>query len=124
MTTRVLLADQDNNLLISLDYVLQRMGFAVSTARDSSQLFAIAESEAPRLIIADVLLPDLSGFEICQQLRASPTCAKTPIILLSGRARDTDPAKAKALGADAFIVKPFPIEKLSREVERLLEQPG
>ena len=122
MTIKVLLADQDNNLLVSLEYLLQRMGFDVVKAQDGSQLARIAEAEQPGLVIADALLPGLSGFEVCQQLRSSSICTGTPIILLSGRARETDTTKAKALGADAFIVKPFPTQTLIDEVKRLTEQ--
>lgn len=122
MTIKVLLADRDDNLLISLEYLLQRMGFEVIKVQNSRTLVRTAESDKPGLVIADALLPGLSGFEVCQQLRASKICAKIPIILLSSRARDTDITKAKALGADAFLVKPFPIRNLVDEVERLTEQ--
>ncbi|MEE4297071.1 MAG: response regulator [Wenzhouxiangella sp.] len=122
MAIKVLLADQDDNLLISLEYVLQRIGLEVIKSRDSGQMVRMAELENPELIIADALMPGLSGFELCQQLRASSICAETPIILLSGRARDTDITKAKALGADALLIKPFPIQSLIDEVERLTEQ--
>jgi DNA-binding response OmpR family regulator len=122
MTIKVLLADQDDNLLVSLEYLLQRMGFDVLKARDGTRLVGIAESEKPGLVVVDALLPGLSGFEVCQQLRTSSVCAGTPIILLSGRARETDTTKAKALGADAFIVKPFPIQTLIDEVQRVTEQ--
>lgn len=122
MTIKILLADQDDNLLLSLEYLLQRLGFVVIKARNSAELLRIAAAEKPGLVIADALLPGLSGFEACQQLRATSICAETPIILMSGRARDTDITKAKALGADAFIVKPFPIQTLIDEVERLTEQ--
>ena len=122
MTIKVLLADQDDNLLISLEYVLQRMGLEVIKSKDSGQMVRMAELENPELIIADALMPGLSGFELCQQLRASSICAKTPIILLSGRARDTDITKAKALGADALLIKPFSIQSLIDEVKRLTEQ--
>jgi DNA-binding response OmpR family regulator len=122
MAIKVLLADQDDNLLISLEYVLQQIGLEVIKSRDSGQMVRMAELENPELIIADALMPGLSGFELCQQLRASSICAETPIILLSGRARDTDITKAKALGADALLIKPFPIQSLIDEVERLTEQ--
>lgn len=121
MASKVLLADQDDNLLVSVEYVLQRFDFEVIKVSNGSQLVQAAESQKPALIIADLQMPGLSGFELCQQIRASNVCAKTPIVLLSSRARDTDITKAKALGADALLVKPFPIQSLIDEVGKLTE---
>jgi CheY-like chemotaxis protein len=104
-----------------VEYVLQRLDFEVIKVSNGSQLVQAAESQKPALVIADLQMPGLSGFELCQQIRASNVCAKTPIVLLSSRARDTDITKAKALGADALLVKPFPIQSLIDEVGKLTE---
>lgn len=120
MVTTVLLADNEANLLTSLEYLLQRHGFAVIVSRNGDDALGQIAREKPDLVVADVMLSGQSGFEICRQLRAQNSSAGTPIVLLSARARATDHAKAQALGADALIVKPFKISTLLDQINSLL----
>ncbi|HMA97883.1 MAG TPA: response regulator [Wenzhouxiangella sp.] len=120
MATKVLLADNEPNLLVSLEYLLQRQRYEVLTCQDGNQALELIEREMPAIVIADVLLPGQSGFEICQHLKSSETFAGTPTLLLSAQARETDAAKARALGADAFLIKPFSISELLDQIEDLL----
>lgn len=120
MASRVLIADNEANLLISLEYLLQRQGYDVSLARGGDQVMKLIQQQQPDLVVLDAMLPGHSGFEVCQQVRADPELRHIRIVMLSARARETDIAKGKALGADAYIVKPFSTGDLVNQVRLLL----
>lgn len=120
MTHKVLLADHQANLLLSLEYLLRRRGHEVVTASDGNRVLPMVQQDPPAIVVLDVMLPGRSGFELCQQIRNDAALAEIPVVLTSARARDTDMAKARALGASALIVKPFPVEMLVDHIDRLL----
>lgn len=122
MASKVLIADNEANLLISLEYLMQRQGFDVSLARDGNEALTMIRQQRPDLVVLDVMMPGQSGFEICQQVRADPSLRHIRIVMLSAKARETDIAKGKALGADAYIVKPFSTDDLVNQVHSLLEE--
>jgi len=121
MANRVLIADDEANLLISLEYLLQREGYEVSLARDGDQAMSMIRQQQPDLVVLDASMPGQSGYEVCQQVRADPALRHVRIVMLSAKARATDIAKGKALGADAFIVKPFSTDDLLNQVRLLLD---
>ena len=121
MANRVLIADDEANLLISLEYLLQREGYEVSLARDGDQAMSMIRQQQPDLVVLDASMPGQSGYEVCQQVRADPALRHLRIVMLSAKARATDIAKGKALGADAFIVKPFSTDDLLNQVRLLLD---
>ena len=120
MANRVLIADGDANLLISLEYLLQRQGYEVSLARDGDQTMKLIRQQQPDLVVLDASMPGQSGYEVCQQVRADPGLRHVRIVMLSAKARETDIAKGKALGADAYIIKPFSTDDLVNQIRLLL----
>ena len=120
MANRVLIADDEANLLISLEYLLQRQGYEVSLARDGDQAMNLIRQQQPDLVVLDASMPGQSGYEVCQQVRADPALRHLRIVMLSAKARETDIAKGKALGADAYIIKPFSTDDLVNQVRLLL----
>lgn len=120
MASRILIADNEANLLMSLEYLMQRQGFGVSLARDGIEAMTAIRQQSPDLVIVDAMMPGQSGFEICQQVRADPELRPIPIVMLSAKARETDIAKGMALGADAYVVKPFSTNELLDQVCGLL----
>jgi DNA-binding response OmpR family regulator len=117
---RVLIADDEANILISLEYLMKREGFEVSVARDGLAALAEVARQRPDLILLDVMMPGKTGFEVCQDLRADPANAALRIVMLTARGRETDVAKGLALGADAYLTKPFSTRDLVRLVRELL----
>src|SRR5678815_4242928 len=109
MAKKVLIADDEPNILISLEFLMQREGHDVSVARDGDEALAAIRRERPDLVLLDVMMPGKSGFEICQAVRADPALAAVRILMLTAKGRDTDLAKGTALGADAYVTKPFSI---------------
>ena len=120
MSKKVLIADDEPNILISLEFLMQREGHAVSVARDGDEALAAIRRERPDLVLLDVMMPGKSGFDVCQAVRADPDLAGVKIVMLTAKGRDTDLAKGTALGADAYITKPFSTQELAARVRGLL----
>ncbi len=119
MSERILLADDDPDLLDVLSYVLRRRGFEVVTAADGVRALEAFERERPHLVILDVNMPGLDGFEVCQRIRAR---SAVPIIMLTVRNEDIDVVGALRLGADDYVTKPFSTTQLAARVEAALRR--
>ena len=121
MTRKLLIADDEPNILISLEYLLKREGYQVTVARDGQEALDAVGRECPDLLLLDVMMPRKNGFEVCQALRADERFAALKILLLTAKGRDTDVAKGQALGADAYMTKPFATRELVQKIADLLE---
>lgn len=121
MTYKILIADDEPNIVISLEYLMKRQGFEVSVARDGQEAIDVAQAFAPDLMLLDVMMPHKSGFEVCQELRSRPEFARLQILMLTAKGRDTDIAKGLALGANGYMTKPFSTRDLVDKVRALLE---
>ena len=122
MNEKILIADDEPNIVVSLEYLLQREGYEVHVARDGEAALAAIARERPALVLLDVMMPPKSGFEVCASVRADPALAGTRILMLSAKGRDTDLAKGMALGADAYMTKPFATRELVARVAEMLQQ--
>ncbi len=120
MNKRVLIADDEPNIVISLEFLMKREGHAVSIARDGPAALEAIRSTRPDLVLLDVMMPGMSGFEVCQAVRADEALAGVKILMLSAKGRDTDIAKGSAMGADAYMTKPFSTKELAEKVRELL----
>ena len=117
---KVLIADDEANIVVSLEYLMQREGHAVLVARDGPEALKMIARERPDLVLLDVMMPGMSGFEVCQAVRADEALAGVKILMLSAKGRDTDIAKGSAMGADAYMTKPFSTKELAEKVRELL----
>jgi DNA-binding response OmpR family regulator len=120
MTHRVLIADDEPNIVISLEFLMKREGYQVSVVRDGDAALAAILADRPDLVLLDVMMPGKSGFDVCQAVRADESLAAVKILMLSAKGRDTDLAKGSALGADAYMTKPFSTKELAARVRELL----
>ena len=123
MTHKILIADDEPNILISLEFLMKREGYEVVVARDGQEALEAIERERPALVLLDVMMPIKTGFDVCHQVRASESLRDTRILMLTAKGRDTDIAKGLALGADAYMTKPFSTRDLVQKVRDMLE-PG
>jgi len=121
---RVLIVDDEPNIVLSLEFLLRQQGYEVSVARDGEEALAAASRLRPDLVILDVMLPGLDGFEVCRRLRERPGLAGLKILLLTARGRDVDRVRGLEEGADAYVSKPFSTRELMRMVAELLEGTG
>lgn len=120
MGKKVLIVDDEPNIVISLEFLMKREGFEVSIARDGEEALRKVEESMPDLILLDVMMPKKSGFEVCQQLRGNPAYAGLKIIMLTAKGRDTEVTKGLDLGADSYMTKPFSTKELAAQVKSLL----
>ncbi len=120
MSQKILVADDEPNIVISLEYLLRREGYTVLVARDGQEALDVIARDRPDLVLLDVMMPGKSGFEVCQAVRASGDLHAMKILMLTARGRDTDIAKGLALGADAYITKPFSTRELVQKVADML----
>jgi len=123
MSRKILVADDEPNIVISLEYLMKREGYTVLVARDGQEALDTIAREKPDLVLLDVMMPSKSGFEICQAVRASEDLQATKILMLTAKGRDTDVAKGLALGADAYMTKPFSTRELVQKVAEMLGAP-
>jgi DNA-binding response OmpR family regulator len=122
MSKHVLIADDEPNIVISLEFLMKREGHRVTVARDGDAALETIRRERPDLVLLDVMMPGKSGFEVCQAVRADEALAAVKILMLSAKGRDTDLAKGSALGADAYMTKPFSTRELADKVRSLLNE--
>jgi DNA-binding response OmpR family regulator len=124
MSHTILIADDEPNIVLSLEFLLQEAGHNVQIARDGQEVLDALERQVPDLILLDVMLPRVSGFEVCQRIRANPAWRGIRIVMLSAKGREIEVAKGLALGADAYVTKPFAIKDLMAQVARQLGRAG
>ena len=120
MTTKILIADDEPNILISLEYLMKREGYVVHVARDGQEALDVLRRERPRLVLLDVMMPRKSGIEVCQELRGDEAIKDTLVLMLTAKGRDTDVAKGLGVGADAYMTKPFATKDLVAKVRDML----
>ncbi len=116
---RILVVEDDRNLLDTLKYNLLKEGFRVSTAVDGQEALETAGSKRPDLVILDLMLPKLSGFEVCRILRKGTT---VPILMLTAKTEETDKIVGLEIGADDYLTKPFSLRELLARVRALLRR--
>lgn len=124
MNASILIADDEPNIVLSLEFVLQEEGYRVRVARDGQEALDAIAAEVPDLLLLDVMLPKVSGFDVCQRIRANAAWRSLRVVMLSAKGREGEVQKGLALGADAYVTKPFAIRDLLDEVARQLGRGG
>ena len=120
MSKRVLIVDDEPNIVISLEFLMRREGFEVTVARDGEEALSAISQERPDLVLLDVMMPKLNGFEVCEQVRANRSLADMRVIMLTAKGREAEISKGLSLGADGYITKPFSTRDLVEQVRNLL----
>lgn len=117
--TRILLVDDEPLITDSLSYSLQREGYEVKSARDGLSAIQAIQDFQPDLIVLDLMLPDISGLEVCRRLRATST---TPVIMLTARGEEIDRVLGLEVGADDYLAKPFSFRELLARIRAILRR--
>jgi DNA-binding response OmpR family regulator len=120
MAHKILIVDDEPNIVISLEFLMKKEGFEIAIANDGEEALAKVASFNPDLLLLDVMMPKKSGFEVCEALRADPAMAGLLIVMLTAKGRDTEVAKGLAIGADAYVTKPFSTKDLVVKVKSML----
>jgi len=120
MPKRVLIADDEENIVAALEFLLQRRGYETRVAKNGDEALSEIESFAPDLVLLDIMMPRKSGYEVCQRMRSRPEWRHIKIIMLSAKGRDVEVSKGVSLGADLYITKPFSNTELVAKIDGLL----
>jgi DNA-binding response OmpR family regulator len=120
MSHRILVADDEKNIATALKFMLERSGFEVLIAENGVAALNAMESDPPDLVLLDVMMPGMNGYEVCQRIRENPRWQATRIVMLTAKGRDVDVEKGLALGADAYVTKPFSTKDLLATVRTML----
>ena len=120
MKKKILVADDEPNIVIALEYLLQRSGYEVLVARDGEAALRQVEAQVPDLVLLDVMMPLRSGYEVCKRIREQSAWHHIKIIMLSAKGRDAEVNKGLATGADLYVTKPFSTRELVAKIEGLL----
>jgi DNA-binding response OmpR family regulator len=120
MAKRVLIADDEPNIVTSLEFLMEQEGLEVRVARNGREVLELAAAFEPDLILLDVMMPVLSGYEVCQRLKSDPKLRRARVLMLSAKGRDVEVAKGLELGADGYMTKPFSTRELVSKVRELL----
>lgn len=122
VTARVLVVDDEENIIFLLRSALRHFGFDVVVAADGRSALTTARANRPDLVVLDVMLPDIDGFEVCRRLRADGV--DTPVLFLTARDSSDEAVRGLTLGGDDSVTKPFSLEEVIARVQALLRRAG
>ena len=120
MAKKILIADDEQNIVISLEFLMKREGFTVCIAADGQEAIDKVRSETPDLVLLDIMMPRKNGYEVCQEIRSDPQLQGTRILMLTAKGREMEVTKGLAMGADAYMTKPFSTKELVARVKSML----
>jgi len=122
MSKTILIVDDEAYIVTSLEYVMQSAGFEVAVAFDGEEALAKVTEKVPDLMILDLMMPKLDGFEVCEKIRENPLWKGIRIIILTAKGRDIERKKGMSLGADDYMTKPFSTRDILNRVKELLAE--
>lgn len=122
MPPKILIVDDEPNIVVPLQFLMEQNGYDTLVAQSGEEALESISKENPDLILLDIMLPGIDGFEICEIIRLNPEWRNTRIIFLSAKGRDIDIAKGMVLGADEYITKPFSNQDVIDTVRKLLKE--
>jgi DNA-binding response OmpR family regulator len=120
MAKRVLVVDDEPNIVMSLRFLMEREGFEVEVAPTGEAALQALDRGPADLVLLDVMMPELDGFEVCQRIRSNPAWTNTRVIMLTAKGREVERDKGLALGADEYVTKPFSTRELVARVKQML----
>ncbi len=119
-TQKILIVDDEPNILLSLEFLLKKNGYDVYIARDGAEALHIAQEEKPHLIILDIMMPKVDGYEVCERVKQEATFNDPKVIFLSAKSKEIDIEKGYAAGADLYITKPFSTRNFVKNIKEML----
>ncbi len=120
MKPKILVVDDEPEAVELVEFNLKQSGYAVTTAADGAEALKKARAQIPDLIVLDVMLPEMDGFEICKTLRLDPATARVPILMLTAKAAEIDRVLGLELGADDYLTKPFSPRELLLRMKKII----
>lgn len=122
MTNRVFIADDELDFVFTLRARLEFEGFEVSTAADGAEALEQIVREKPNLVLLDIMMPTMNGYQVCRELKHNPETKDMPVVMLTARSQDSDRHWGKQTGADDYVTKPFHMDELVEKIKGMLQQ--
>jgi len=119
---RILIVDDEKDIVESVQFSLEFEGFECLVAYDGEEALLKAKSENPDLILLDIMLPKINGYQVCRLLKSDEKYKHIPIIMLTAKAQESDKFWGMETGADDYMTKPFELEKLIQKIQGYLEE--
>jgi DNA-binding response OmpR family regulator len=116
----ILVVDDDPYILLSIEFVLKKNGYNVMVARNGTEALDIINTNSLSLVLLDIMMPDVDGFEICSYIKSSESLSKCKVVFISAKSNQTDIEYGIGLGADLYIIKPFSTRDLISKINTLL----
>ncbi len=120
MAKKILIVDDEPNIVISIEFLMKQAGYNVEVAHDGEEALEKTEIFQPDLILLDVMMPKINGFEVCRRVRSNSDWSTIKVIMLTAKGREVEVTKGLALGADSYVIKPFSTKELMAEVKFIL----
>ena len=117
---KILIVDDEPNILMSLDFLMRKEGYEVFIARDGSEALDIIAKEHPDIIVLDIMMPNVDGYEVCQSVKNNDETSHIKIIFLTAKSKKEDIEKGYKMGADLYLTKPFSTRNLVKEVKAII----
>ena len=122
MAKEILIVDDEPNVVVPIQFLMEQQGYRVMTAERGEDALDLIYQYKPDLVLLDIMLPGIDGYEVCEIIRLNPNYRNVKIIFLTAKGREVEIAKGLALGADAYITKPYSNAELVAAVKGLLEK--
>ncbi len=120
MSNKVLVCDDEPYILESVAYIVEKEGYEVLTAEDGEEGLILAKEEKPKLMFLDVMMPKMTGYQVCEELKGNPETKDIHVIMLTARGQDSDEQRAQEVGADEYMTKPFSPRRLKERLRELM----
>jgi DNA-binding response OmpR family regulator len=122
MTKQILIVDDEPNIVVSIQFLMEQQGYRAIIAERGEDALDLLYRYKPDLVLLDIMLPGIDGYEVCEIIRLNPNYRNVKIIFLTAKGREVEIAKGMALGADSYITKPFSNAELLAKVKEFLEK--
>ena len=120
MKRKILIVDDEPNIVMTLEYTFKKKDFEVYIARDGSEALQILENNCPDVVLLDIMMPNVDGYQTLKQIKNNRRLKKTKVVFLTAKSKVSDIEKGLKLGADKYLIKPFSIKKIVSEINELL----
>jgi two-component system OmpR family response regulator len=121
MRKKILIVDDEPNIVMSLEYIFKKHDFEVFIARDGSEALEILKHQIPNVVLLDIMMPNVDGYQTLTQIKNTDSLKDTKVVFLTAKNKSSDIEKGVKLGVDKYLTKPFSIKKIVSEILELLE---
>lgn len=118
---KILVVDDDPYILMSLEFLMKKNGYEVMVARNGEEALDILNTAIPDIVLLDIMMPDVNGYDICKHIKSTKTLKSSKVIFMSAKTKDSDIKKGYELGASLYVKKPFSTRELVKDIKGLLE---